>query len=151
MSSILYYMSWFWLDMKHWSWYLGCNNQKREFVYDTGLDEMDISATRQIEWRHDKCYLRLANKQNRSRLLLLLFLTCWSKRNGNNYSWTITCHLLLNMRCLLEQGWGLLSQFPLFRYFPYLSGSWKHMLAIEYHLYVWQVSPQLSCGDTCEM
>ena len=35
---------------------------------------------------------------------------------------------------LLDQGWGLLSQFPPFRYFPiFFSASPKHMLAIEYH------------------
>ena len=49
------------------------------------------------------------------------------------------------------QGWGLLSQFPPFRYFPYFSGSRKHMLAFEYHVYIWQVSPQLSCDDTCKI
>ena len=27
----------------------------------------------------------------------------------------------------------------------------KHILAIEYHVYIWQVSPQLSCGDTCQI
>ena len=25
------------------------------------------------------------------------------------------------------------------------------MLAIEYHVYIWQVSPQLSCGDACQI
>ena len=25
------------------------------------------------------------------------------------------------------------------------------MLAIEYHVYIWQASPQLSCGDTCHI
>ena len=25
------------------------------------------------------------------------------------------------------------------------------MLAIEYHNYIWQVLPQLSCGDTCQI
>ena len=25
------------------------------------------------------------------------------------------------------------------------------MLAIEYYVYIWQVSPQLSCGDTCQI
>ena len=45
-------------------------------------------------------------------------------------------------------GWGLLSQFPPFRYFPNFSASSKHTLAIEYHVYIWQVSPQLSYSDT---
>ena len=44
---------------------------------------------------------------------------------------------------------GLLSQFPPFRYFPKFSAFSKHMLAIEHHAYIWQVSPQFSCGDTC--
>ena len=25
------------------------------------------------------------------------------------------------------------------------------MLAIKYHIYIWQVSPQLSCGDICQI
>ena len=25
------------------------------------------------------------------------------------------------------------------------------MLDIKYHVYIWQVSPQLSCGDTCQI
>ena len=52
---------------------------------------------------------------------------------------------------LTHLGWGLLSQFPLFRCFPNLSALWIHTLAIEYHVYIWQVSPQLSCGDTCQI
>ena len=50
-----------------------------------------------------------------------------------------------------EQGWGLLSRFPPFRYFPNFSALSKHTLYIEYHVYIWQVSPQLSCGDTCQI
>ena len=49
------------------------------------------------------------------------------------------------------QGWGLLSQFPPFRYFPNFSVSLKHTLPIEYRVYIWQVSPQLSCGGTCQI
>ena len=44
-------------------------------------------------------------------------------------------------------GWGLLSQFPPFRYFPKISALRKHTLAVEYHVYIRQVSPQLSSGD----
>ena len=47
-------------------------------------------------------------------------------------------------------GWGLLSQFSPFRYFPYFPLLSKQKLAIEYHAHIWQVSPQLSCGDTCQ-
>ena len=49
------------------------------------------------------------------------------------------------------QEWGLLSQFPLFRYFSHFSASPKYMLAIKYHVHIWQVSPQLSCGDICQI
>ena len=52
---------------------------------------------------------------------------------------------------IVDLGWGLLSLFPLFRYFPDYSALWIHTLAIEYHIYIWQVSPQLSCADTCQI
>ena len=48
-------------------------------------------------------------------------------------------------------GWGLLSQFPPFRYFPNFSSLSKHTLTVKYRIYIWQVSPQLSCGDTCQI
>ena len=41
-----------------------------------------------------------------------------------------------------------ISSVPLFSNFSALS---NHTLAIEYHVYIWQVSPQLSCGDTCQI
>ena len=47
--------------------------------------------------------------------------------------------------------WGLLSQFPPFRYFPNFSSLSKHTLTVTYRVYIWQVSPQLSCGDTCQI
>ena len=53
--------------------------------------------------------------------------------------------------CLTDQGWGLLSQFPPFRYFPIFSALSNHTLAIAYHVYIWQVAPQPSCGDTCQI
>ena len=49
------------------------------------------------------------------------------------------------------QGWGLLSQFSPFRYFPHFPLLSKQTLAIEYRVHIWQVSPQLSCGDTCQI
>ena len=51
----------------------------------------------------------------------------------------------------VRQGWGLLSRFPPFRYFPNFSVLPKHTLSIEDHVYIWQVSPQLSCGDICQI
>ena len=52
---------------------------------------------------------------------------------------------------LAVQGWGLLSQFSPFRYFPHFLLLSKQTLAIEYHVYIWQVLPQLSCGNTCQI
>ena len=39
-----------------------------------------------------------------------------------------------------DQGWGLQSRFPPIRYFPNFSTSPKYILAIEYHVHIWQVS-----------
>ena len=50
-----------------------------------------------------------------------------------------------------DLGWGLLRQFPPFRYFHNFSSSAKYMLAVEYHVHIWQVLPQLSCSDTCQI
>ena len=48
-------------------------------------------------------------------------------------------------------GWGLQSQFTPFCYFSHIPSLSKQTLAIGYHVYIWQVSPQLSCGDTCQI
>ena len=32
-----------------------------------------------------------------------------------------------------------------------IKAMWKHTQAIEYQVYIWQVSLQLCCGDTCQM
>ena len=50
-----------------------------------------------------------------------------------------------------NQWWGLQSQFSPLRYFPDFSALSKHTLDTEYHVCIWQVSPQLSCGDTCHI
>ena len=50
-----------------------------------------------------------------------------------------------------NQWWGLQSQFSPLRYFPDFSALSKHTLDTEYHVCIWQVSPQLSCGDTCQI
>ena len=51
----------------------------------------------------------------------------------------------------MDQGWGLLSQFSLFRYFPHFPLLSKQTLAIEYGVHIWQISLQLNCGDTCQI
>ena len=48
-------------------------------------------------------------------------------------------------------GWRLLRRFPPFHYFPNFSASSKYMLATEYHVHTWQMLPQLSCSDTCQI
>ena len=67
----------------------------------------------------------------------------------------VLCSLTLIWWLLVQeavvQGWGLLSRFPPFRYFPHFSTVSKHTLDIEYHVYIWQLSPQLSCVDTCQI
>ena len=57
----------------------------------------------------------------------------------------------LHMYIPTVQGRGLLSQFPPFRYFPNFSSLSNHTLTAKYRIYIWQVSPQLSCGDTCQI
>ena len=52
---------------------------------------------------------------------------------------------------IVVHGWGLLSQFSPFRHFPHFPWLSKQTLAIEYRVHIWQVSPQLSCGDTCQI
>ena len=49
---------------------------------------------------------------------------------------------------LLDLGWGLKSQFSPFLLFSNLSPLPEYILAIEYHVHICQVSPQLRCGDT---
>ena len=62
-----------------------------------------------------------------------------------------SAHLTVLVMSVNGLGCGLLSQFPPFRYFPNFSVSLKHTLPIEYRVYIWQVSPQLSCGGTCQI
>ena len=38
-----------------------------------------------------------------------------------------------------------------FCYFPNFSASLKYMVAMEYNVNIWHVSPQHSCGDTCQI
>ena len=45
----------------------------------------------------------------------------------------------------------LISQFPLFSYFPNFSALSQHTLAIEHDIYIWQVSLHLSWGNTLQI
>ena len=48
-------------------------------------------------------------------------------------------------------GWELPSQFFLFRYFLSFLALSKYTLAMENHIYIWQVLPQLCCGGICQI
>ena len=48
-------------------------------------------------------------------------------------------------------GWGSLCQFPLFHFSRFCWMIKIILLLIEYHIHIWQVSQQGSCGDTCQM
>ena len=50
---------------------------------------------------------------------------------------------------MLKNWRGLLNWFPSFCYIPNFSALSKHTLAfVEYHVQIWLVSSQMSCGDT---
>ena len=53
------------------------------------------------------------------------------------------CHCTTRMGVcgFTAQGWGLLSQFPPFRYFPNFSDLLVNWLSMECHLHIWQMSP----------
>ena len=75
--------------------------------------------------------------------------TCvkWSGNSACHHgAWSTLVQLMAS-----QLGWGLLSQFPPFRYFPIFAESSKYHLPNEYHIYIWKVSPQPSCGDTCQI
>ena len=78
----------------------------------------------------------------------------WSERPGfdpRTVRSTFTSVTLPPASWRASQEWGLLSRFPPFRYAPNFATSPKYMWAIEYHVHIWQVSPQLRCGDTCKL
>ena len=85
-----------------------------------------------------------------SRVFVLIFIfPCWLLSGSCIRTSGAGCMWYHNVPAI--QGWGLISQFPPFRYFPNFSALSKHTLANEYHVYIRQVSPQLSCGDTCQI
>ena len=67
------------------------------------------------------------------------------------HQWSFYGYPVVTCGFPIQLGWGLLSQFSPFRYFPHFPLLSKQTLAIEYHVYIWQVSAQLSCGDNCQI
>ena len=51
----------------------------------------------------------------------------------------------------LHESAGLFSQYISFCHFSDLSSLSRHWISIEHSLFIWHVSPQLSCGDTCQI
>ena len=60
-------------------------------------------------------------------------------RYGGCETWRGLTVRQLTVYWIEAQGWVLLNQCPPFRYFPIFLA------------YIWLVSPQLSCGDTCQI
>ena len=59
--------------------------------------------------------------------------------------------VLKNMCVGITSGVGVTKPISSVPLFPNFAESSKHTSAIAYHVYIWQVSPQLSCGDTCQI
>ena len=51
----------------------------------------------------------------------------------------------------LHESAGLFSQYISFCHFSDLSSLSRHWTSIDHSLFIWHVSPQLSCGDTCQI
>ena len=101
------------------------------------------------------CYIYFLSLKSNSQGLL------WQMDHsvGSESDHRIAIHWLIKRRHLIpdpelartDLGWGVLSQFPPFLHFLKFSSLSKRTLDLEYHIYIWQVSPQLSCGDTCQI
>ena len=49
------------------------------------------------------------------------------------------------------QEWGYYAIFVFSINLTFFQNHKKRHLPIEYHVHIWQVSPQLGCGDTCQI
>ena len=109
------------------------------------------------------CILRLSNLYNGYPYSSLdsAFILKWGPVFHGYIGWS---QLAVSMHCLHwhcgiswpqwvndNLGWGLLSQFSPFCYFPIFSEWSKQWLPLWYQVHIWQVSPQLSCGDTWQI
>ena len=75
----------------------------------------------------------------------------WKKRYSRVLShWIQFCRWISRTSTLGSQGWGLLSQLPLFHHFPNFLALSKHTFTNEYHVCIWQVLPQLNCSGKCQ-
>ena len=77
-----------------------------------------------------------------SLLLLHMLWEVYSTKYTVRFNYTpITC----------QSGVGVIMPISPLIYFFEFSALCKHTFAIEYHVYISQVSPQLSCGSTCQI
>ena len=81
-------------------------------------------------------------KQNTAQNVCIIFGIYWPPHKH-----LTMLHQQLHYSCYR----GLINLFSPFCYFPNFSTLWKYTLAIEYHVNIWQVSPQLCCSDTCQI
>ena len=86
-------------------------------------------------------------------------LCCWEPRDICYYIYETPHHCIITtLECMRlhcfgyrfspNQGWGLLSQYHLLRYFLYFIERSRHSFPVWYHNHVWL---QLSYGDTCQI
>ena len=77
-----------------------------------------------------------------------------SGRAINGIRFPMSCpDIVQHVHSLVDLFWGGGTK-PIFSVpliFLIFSPSSKHWLPIEYHVHIWQVSPQLSCGDTSQI
>ena len=88
-------------------------------------------------------YLRLSYHQPRKHISSLF--------EYNSETWYGQRFKYLYTQGSTDMGRGVLNQFPPIRYFPDFFQHCLYTLVIEYHVYVWKVSPQLNCRDPCQI
>ena len=120
-----------------WTWSFNVSFGDKDYEYSFIEQTISLGMVREISRYHSLLPEYLLGKDNSLKP---------SDAKWRHGTWPA---LIRVMAC--HQGWGLLRRFPPFRYFPKFSSSPKCMLAIEYHVHIWQVSLQLSCCDTCQI
>ena len=108
--------------------------------------QMNLYAWGLLHWDKGTCPTGNVATSNNKIVYPLWFGNTTVTKGHTNRRCDSTWYVL--RRCL---GWVLLSQFLPFRYFSNFSALSKHILTMEYHVYICQVSPQLSCGGTCQI
>ena len=71
------------------------------------------------------------------------------RRHRAHYDVTVLCWQWDHI--MIAPGWGLLSEFPPFHYFPNFAALCKYALAIQCRVYIWLESPKFCCGDTSQI